>query len=92
METLMPRQSDSFLHQNSSYYGQIKPENLLFNSNLQEFTRKASYICCLQTAGKLSPADSYKQIKSLWKDLKQSRKMLGIGQKLFTDEEKETGE
>ena len=56
----MPKQSDSFLYQNSSYYGQVKPENLLFNSNLQEFSQKASYICCLQTGGKLSPADSYK--------------------------------
>ena len=35
-----------------------------FNNNLQEFTRKASYIYCLQTSGKLSQADSYKQIES----------------------------
>ena len=26
----MPKQSDSFLYQNSSYHGQVKPENLLF--------------------------------------------------------------
>ena len=43
METLMPKQSDSFLYQNSSYYGQVKPENLLFNSNLQEFSQKANW-------------------------------------------------
>ena len=38
--------------------------NVRFNNNLQEFTQKASYIYCLQTGGKLSQADSYKQIKS----------------------------
>ena len=83
----MPKQSDSFLYPSSTYHGQVKPENLLFNSNLQEFSQKASYICCLQTGGKLSPEDSFKQIKSLCKVLKQSKKMLGIGQKLSTDEE-----
>ena len=88
----MPKQSDSFLYQNSSYHGQVKPENLLFNSNLQEFTQKVSFICCLETGGKLSPEDSFKQIKSLWKELKQSKKMLGIGQKPPTDENKQTGE
>lgn len=88
----MPKQSDSFLYQNSSYYGQLKPENLLFNRNLQEFTQKANFICCLQTGGKLSTEDSFKQLKSLWKELKQSKKMLGIGQKLSTDEEEQTGE
>ena len=72
----MPKQSDSFLYHNSTYHGQVKPENLLFNSNLQEFTQKVSYICCLETGGKLSPEDSFKQIKSLWKELKQSKKML----------------
>ena len=88
----MPNQIDSFLYQNSSYHGQVKPENLLFNSNLQEFTQKVSFICCLETGGKLSPEDSFKQIKSLWKELKQSKKMLGIGQKPPTDENKQTGE
>ena len=86
----MPKQSDSFLCHNSTYHGQVKPENLLFNSNLQEFTQKVSYICCLETGGKLSPEDSFKQIKSLWKELKQSKKMLGIGQKLPTDEDEQT--
>ena len=88
----MPRQSDSFLYQNSIYYGQVRPESLLFNSNLQEFSQKVSYICCLETGGKQSPEDSFKQIKSLWKDLKQSKKMLGIGQKPPHGENKQTGE
>ncbi len=84
----MAKQIDFFLYHNNRYHGQVKPENLLFNANLQEFTQKISYICSLETAGKLTPEESYKQIKSLWKDLKRSKKQLGIGEKPFADDDK----
>lgn len=77
----------SFLHPTSRYQGQFKPENLVFNSNLQEFAQRVSFISSLETGGKLSPEDSYKQIKGLWKQLKQSKKALGIGQNTGNDEE-----
>ena len=82
----MSKQVDSFLYQNNRYHGEVKPQNLVFNNNLQEFTQKVSYICSLETAGKLTPEDSYKQIKSLWKELKRSKKELGIGEDPFLDE------
>jgi hypothetical protein len=90
----MSKQLDFFLYHNNRYNGKVKPENLVFNNNLQEFTQKISYICSLETAGKLTPEDSYKQIKSLWKELKRSKKQLGIGQQTFLDENgnEETGE
>jgi len=69
---------DNFLYPRSRYYGQVNPENLVFNANLQEFAQKVSYICNLQTSGKLSPEESYQKIKTLWKQLKLSRKQLGI--------------
>ncbi len=75
----MPNPSDFFLYSNNRYHGDFSPEKLAFNSNLQEFTQKVSYICSLETAGKLTPEESYQQIKSLWKDLKRSKKQLGIG-------------
>ncbi|MEH1820045.1 MAG: hypothetical protein V7L31_13360 [Nostoc sp.] len=64
-----PNQSDKnkFLSPHSRYYGQVKPDNLVFNANLQEFTQKVGYITCLQTNGKLAPEDAYNQIKALWK-------------------------
>lgn len=68
-----------FLYPRSRYRGQVKPENLVFNANLQEFSQRVSYICCLETGGKLSPEESYRQIKALWKQLKRSKKQLGIG-------------
>ena len=74
----MVDQSD-FLYPRSRYYGQFKPENLVFNANLQEFAQRISYICNLETAGKISPEESYLQIKVLWKQL-QDRNSLAANQ------------
>ncbi len=81
-----------FLYPHNSYYGQFKPEYLVFNANLQEFAQRVNYICnlqefaqrvnyiCnLQTGGKLSPEEAYKQIHILWKQLKYAKKALEIG-------------
>ncbi len=73
---------DSFLYPRSTYRGQVKPENLVFNANLQEFAHKVSYICNLETAGKLEPEEAYNLVRGLWKDLKRSKKQLGIGSTL----------
>lgn len=67
---------DEFLYPRSRYYGQVKPENLIFNANLQEFAHKVGYITALETSGKTSPHEAYKQIKGLWKQLKRSKKAL----------------
>ncbi|MFM7405496.1 MAG: hypothetical protein ACKO3K_02190 [Cuspidothrix sp.] len=67
-----------FLYPRSSYYGQFKPEYLAFNANLQEFSQRVSYICNLQTGGKIPPEEAYKQIQSLWKQLKRTKKQLEI--------------
>ncbi len=68
---------NDFLHPRYPYRGQVKPENLVFNSNLQEFAQKTSYICNLETGGRVSPEEAYQRIKSLWKELKKSKKDLG---------------
>lgn len=70
-----------FLSPRSRYYGQVKPENLVFNANLQEFAQRISFICNLETNGKISSEEAYNQIKHLWKQLKRSKKQLGIGGK-----------
>lgn len=76
-----PNQLDknSFFYPRSRYHGQFKPENLVFNANLQEFAQRVSYISNLETGGKISAEESYEQIKTLWKELKRSKKELGIG-------------
>lgn len=70
---------NNFLYPRSRYYGKFQPENLVFNANLQEFSQRISYITCLETAGKLSQEEAYKQIKALWKQLKHSKKQLAVG-------------
>ncbi len=77
---------EDFLYPRSRYYGQVRPENLVFNANLQEFAQRVSYICNLETSGKLPPEEAYEQVKSLWKQLKQSKQELKIGENGFQDE------
>jgi hypothetical protein len=72
-----------FLYPRSRYYGEVQPENLVFNANLQEFAQHVSYICNLETAGKIPPAEAYERIRNLWKQLKSSKQELGIGEKPF---------
>ena len=83
----MAESLDSFLYKKHSYNGRFNPENLVFNANLQEFAHKTNYACSLQTGGKLSPEEAYKQIKSSWKELKRSKKQLSIGQNPPQDEQ-----
>lgn len=75
-----------FLYPRSRYYGKVQPENLVFNANLQEFAQRISYICNLETAGKIRPEEAYEQIKDLWHQLKQTKKELGVGQNPFHNE------
>ncbi len=81
---------DDFLYPRSRYYGQVKPENLVFNANLQEFAQRISFICALETSGKMSPEDAYEQVKALWKQLKRAKKELQIGENLFGGDEGES--
>ncbi|MEH2318805.1 DUF7219 family protein [Nostoc sp.] len=81
---LQPNYEDrnSFLYPCDRYYGQVKPKNLVFNANLQEFAQRISYITSLETGGKLSPEEAFNQIEALWKQLERSKNKLGIGSDL----------
>ncbi len=69
---------DNFLYPRNPYRGDFTPENLVFNANLQEFAQKVSYICNLETNGKIPPQKAYEEIKHLWRDLRESIKNLKI--------------
>ena len=71
-----PDPKDNFLTPRSSYWGKPTLPNLTFNANLQEFAQRISYICNLETGGKISSEEAYTEIKQLWKQLKQSKKNL----------------
>lgn len=87
MEQSNEGDKENFLYPRGRYYGQVKPENLVFNANLQEFAQKVGIITSLETSGKLSPEEAYHQVKALWKQLKRSKKELGIGEEPPSDTE-----
>lgn len=67
---------EQFLYPTSRYHGEFSPQTLAFNANLQEFAQRVGYICNLETGGKISPQQAYKDIKELWKMLKRSKQEL----------------
>jgi hypothetical protein len=69
-------EKNKFLYPSGKYYGEFKPENLAFNANLQEFAQRVSYLCGLESNGKISSQDAYEEIKSFWQQLKRSRQLL----------------
>ncbi|WP_190473747.1 MULTISPECIES: hypothetical protein [Oscillatoriales] len=79
-ENFNQQSKNDFLYPRGRYYGAFTPEQLAFNANLQEFAQKVAYIAALETGGKILPEEAYQKIKSLWKQLKRSRKAMKIGQ------------
>ena len=79
----MAHSFSDFLMPLRPYRSKVNPEDLVFDATLQEFAQRVSYISNLESSGKISPQESYIQIKSLWKELKQSKKMLKVGENPF---------
>ncbi|MGK7873391.1 MAG: hypothetical protein AB4426_08775 [Xenococcaceae cyanobacterium] len=77
---------ESFLYPLGKYYGKFTPENLVFNANLQEFGQRVSYLCNLETSGRISAKEAYNQIKELWHQLKKSKKELLDNSRLDDEE------
>lgn len=65
-----------FIYPLAKYRGKFTPQNLAFNANLQEFAQRISFICNLESSGKISTDDAYHRIKQLWKQLKTSKQEL----------------
>jgi hypothetical protein len=78
---------NKFLYPRNRYHGKFKPENLLFDANLQEFSQRVSYIYNLENNGKLDPEEAYNRIEALWEQLKRTKKQLGIGEHPFESPE-----
>jgi hypothetical protein len=70
------REKEQFFYPIGRYRGEFTPEHLAFNANLQEFAQRVVLICGLETGGKISSTDAYKQIKELWQQLKKSKQEL----------------
>ncbi|GAP95816.1 DUF7219 family protein [Leptolyngbya sp. NIES-2104] len=76
MDNKPEQQKEEFFYPTASYRGDFTPEHLVFNANLQEFANRVSLLCGLETSGKIPPGEAYQQIKTLWHELKESKKNL----------------
>lgn len=74
----------NFLYPQNRYYGEVKPENLVLNANLQEFTQRVGYISALASNGKISVEQAYAQIDALWQQVEKSKHQLGVGEHPFS--------
>jgi hypothetical protein len=76
----MPREQqnlkNSFLKPLGRYHGEFTPNNLAFNANLQEFAQQVTYLCNLETNGKITPEATYRQIKQFCEQLEKSKQEL----------------
>ncbi|HLO46918.1 MAG TPA: hypothetical protein VK211_00610 [Kamptonema sp.] len=75
--------NSNFLYPKYRYYGDVNPENLVFDANLQEFAHRVSYISALATNGKISLEQAFSDIELLWKELENSKQQLGVGKNPF---------
>ncbi len=71
--------ADEFQARGPRFQGEFTPQNLAFDSNLQEFAQRVAYICGLETAGKITPNDAHAQIRDLYEELARTHEALGIG-------------
>jgi hypothetical protein len=62
-----------FVYPYCNYHGKETLPHLVFDANLQEFSHRVAIITALENGGKLTPAQAYKKIKALWKQLKASK-------------------
>jgi hypothetical protein len=76
--------TSDFLYPKHRYYGEVKPENLVFNANLQEFSQRVGYISALASNGKMSVEQAFSQIQTLWEQVEKSKTQLGIGENSFS--------
>jgi len=75
--------NSNFLYPKSRYYGEVKPENLVFDANLQEFAQRVNYISALAGNGKIPLEVAMSEIELLWENLENSKKELGVGEHPF---------
>jgi hypothetical protein len=66
----------------SSYQCAVKPEEIVFNANLQEFSQRVGYITALESGGKISPHEAFLKLQFLWERLTELSHQLGIEEDL----------
>ena len=72
----MSKELESFINPMARYHGPVKPEEMVFNNNLQEFANLATLIAGLNTGNKMSGGQAFDKLKQAWEALERSRQNL----------------
>jgi hypothetical protein len=70
--------ASEFIYPRASYGGSGSPELREFDQQLQEFAQRVGYIAGLETGGKMTPEESYRALQSLWNNLSETSRSLGV--------------
>jgi hypothetical protein len=64
---------NEFINPLAKYHGPVKPEQLVFNANLQEFANLVALTVNLQTNNKITAGQAFEKIKVAWNQLADSK-------------------
>jgi hypothetical protein len=70
--------ASEFIYPRASYGGSGSPELREFEQQLQEFAQRVGYIAGLETGGKMTAEESYRALQSLWNNLSETSRTLGV--------------
>jgi hypothetical protein len=70
--------ASEFIYPRASYGGSGSPELREFDQQLQEFAQRVGYIAGLETGGKMTAEESYRALQSLWNNLSETSRTLGV--------------
>jgi hypothetical protein len=73
---------DPLIYPPSCYSGEPISENIVFNHKLQIFAQEVAYIGGLEASGQITAKTAYKQIKSLWKQVRRVKKELKLSKSM----------
>ena len=68
----MEKPLNSFLYPKSPYSEDFTSNDFLLDADLSEFCIIICYVCRLESEGKITYGEAYKQIKSVWHKLQHS--------------------
>jgi hypothetical protein len=70
--------ASEFIYPRASYGGSGNAELREFDQQLQEFAQRVGYIAGLETGGKMTAEESYRALQSLWNNLSETGRSLGV--------------
>jgi hypothetical protein len=65
-----------FIYPHNEFHGEDRSDYVRFDQELQSFAQRTAMISSLETSGKVSPVEAYRQIEFMFYRLKRSRRQI----------------